>query len=75
MKWWGWLVIAIGGSIMWSGLVAILEAIFVPIADRSLWRHYTSSEEAVVGGVITICSGCVIIPLVQKAIKAAKENE
>ncbi len=67
MKWWGWLVIAIGGSIMWSGLTIILYAID--------WIDYTNDEAAVVGGVIIICSGCAVIPLVQKAIKAAKENE
>ena len=67
MKWWGWLVIAFGGSISWTGLTNILWAID--------WIDSTNAEEVVVGGVIIICSGCAVIPLVQKAIKAAKEDK
>ncbi len=70
MKWWGWLVIAIGGSIMWSGVAFVLVA---------FGSDFEADNEVIflvmMGGVILICSGCVVIPLVQKAIRAAKEDE
>ena len=68
MKWWGWLVIAIGGSIMWTGLAVILGGLDWIDRDGDV-------RAAIAGGVILICSGCVVIPLVQKAIKAAKGDK
>ncbi len=68
MKWWGWLVIAIGGSIMWIGLALILGGLGWMDSGRA-------ARLGLAGGVILICSGCVVIPLIQKAIKAAKEDE
>ncbi len=68
MKWWGWLAIAIGGSIMWAGLVAILTALeWVPGGRRT--------DEVLLGGAVLIWGFCGVIPVVQKAIKAAKSDE
>ena len=67
MKWWGWLVTAVGGSIMWGGLVLILIA-----ADTIRDFH---ADELFTGGIFIICTLCVVVPLVQKAIKAAKEDK
>ena len=61
MKWWGWLVITIGGSIMWGGLVLIMVSLH--------WISKSRDEEAILGGIIIICTLCVAIPLIQKAIK------
>ena len=68
MKWWGWLVIAIGGSIMWIGLAVILGGLDWIDSGRD-------TRLTALGGVILICSGCVVIPLVHKAIKAAKGDK
>ena len=67
MKWWGWLVITIGGSIMWAGLVLIMVSLN--------WISTRNDEKAVLGGIMLICALCVVIPLLKKAIKAVKSDE
>ncbi len=68
MKWWGWLVIAIGGSTMWAGLVAILAALKWVLGG-------SRTDEVFIGGIVIIWGFCGAVPLVQKAIKAAKEDK
>ncbi len=66
MKWWGWLAIAIVGPIMWGAVATILEEVG--------WFP-GESLETVIAGAVLIWGCCIVIPLVQKAIKAAKEDK
>ena len=66
MKWWGWLVIAIGGTIMWVAVGSILH---------NVGWFPRKSLETLIAGAVLICGCCIVIPLVQKAIKAAKGDE
>ena len=62
MKWWGWLTIAISGSIVWVGISLIAESLGMRGARFPL------------GGIIIICTVCVALPLVFKAIKSAEDG-
>ena len=66
MKWWGWLAIAIVGTIMWGAVATIMEEVgWLP----------RGSFEIVIAGAVLIWGCCIVIPLVQKAIKAAKGDK
>ncbi len=66
MKWWGWLTIAIVGTIMWGAVAIIWEEIG--------WFP-KGSIEIVIAGTVLIWGCCIVIPVVQKAIKAAKGDK
>jgi len=66
MKWWGWLVIAVMGPVMWGGIIVLLDSL--DIISSSNWR------DVFIGGVIIIVAGCIAIPLVQKARKKHEDG-
>ena len=63
MKWWGWLVIAVVGPIMWVRLLVARDTVG--------WVE----NDTIFGGIIFIWGCCIVIPLVQKVIKAAKRGK
>ncbi len=69
MKWWGWLAIAIVGTIMWGAVAVILWR--VGWFPRSEYGRF----ETLLAGAVLIWGCCIVIPVVQKAIKAAKGDK
>ena len=67
MKWWGWLTIAISGTIAWTGIGLIFKGL--------RWRPFGDGEAVYIGGIIIILAVCAALPLIFKAIKSAEDGD
>ncbi len=68
MKWWGWLVAGVAATVIFFGLLAMLDGLDVLKLSKS------GFIAVFIGGLLIIWATCIAVPLGLKAIKRTKEK-
>jgi hypothetical protein len=65
MKWYGWLVTALGGCIAWIGVAMVINSINAG-KDGVLIASF--------GGWVTIVTLCIFIPIIRRIIRKGQAD-